>query len=73
MRVDKLSISLPPEDARWVASQAKALKTSVSSVISRAVADQRRAQARDELLSELGEDDISQADVAAVRREAFGK
>jgi hypothetical protein len=41
-------------------------------VIAVAVADQRRAEARAQLLELLGHDDITDADVAPARREAFG-
>jgi hypothetical protein len=73
LRADKLSISLAAEDVRWITQRAKRLGTSVSSVIASAVADQRRAEAQAELLELLGgTDDISDADLAAMRREAFG-
>ena len=73
VRADKLSVSLGAEDVHWVTRRARALGTSVSAVIASALADQRRAEARDELLSALGDSDITKADVAAARREAFGK
>jgi len=72
VRADKLSISLNVDDVAWLTRRAKRLGTSVSSVIAFAVADQRRAEARDALLAQLGDDDISEAQVAAARREAFG-
>lgn len=72
MRADKLSISLGAEDVQWITLRAKRLGTSVSAVIAAAVADQRRAEARAELMELLGSDDLSDADLAAARREAFG-
>ncbi len=72
VRADKLSISLGVDDVKWVTRRAKKLGTSVSAVIASALAEQRRAEARDALLSELGTSDISSADVEAARREAFG-
>jgi hypothetical protein len=72
-RADKLSVSLGIEDVRWVSRRAKRLGTSVSAVIASALAEQRRAEARDTLLSTLGDKDITEADVRAARREAFGK
>ena len=72
VRADKLSISLGVEDVRWVTLRAKKLRTSVSAVIASALAEQRRAEARDALLAELGSDDITAAHIDAVRREAFG-
>jgi hypothetical protein len=60
------------EDVQWVTRQAKRLGTSVSAVIASALADQRRAEARDALLATLGDQDISQADIRAARRETFG-
>jgi len=71
VRADKLSVSLAVEDVKWVTHRAKRLGTSVSAVIASALAEQRRAEARDALLSELGADDISAADLDAARREAF--
>lgn len=73
VRADKLSVSLGVEDVRWVTLRAKKLRTSVSAVIASALAEQRRAEARDALLLELGSDDITTADLDAVRREAFGR
>lgn len=72
VRADKLSISLGVDDVKWVTLRAKKLRTSVSAVIASALAEQRRAEARDALLSELGSDDITAADLDAARREAFG-
>lgn len=72
VRADKLSVSLGVEDVKWVTLRAKKLRTSVSAVIASALAEQRRAEARDALLRELGSDDITAADLDAVRREAFG-
>jgi hypothetical protein len=73
VRADKLSVSLGVDDVRWVTLRAKKLRTSVSAVIASALAEQRRAEARDALLLELGSDDIAAADVDAVRREAFAR
>ena len=72
VRADKLSVSLGVDDVQWVTRRAKRLGTSVSAVIAAALAEQRRAEARDALLSSLGDDDIAEADIAAARREAFG-
>jgi len=71
-RADKLSISLGVDDVKWATSRAKKLGTSVSSVIASAIAEQRRAEARDALLAELGAADITAADLEAARHEAFG-
>lgn len=73
VRADKLSVSLGVEDVLWVTRQAKRLGTSVSAVIASALADQRRAEARDTLLASLGDNDITEADIRAARREAFGR
>jgi hypothetical protein len=72
VRADKLSVSLGVEDVQWVTRRAKRLGTSVSAVIASALADQRRAEARDVLLASLGDADITDKDLAAARREAFG-
>lgn len=71
-RADKLSISLGVDDVKWATARAKKLGTSVSSVIASAIAEQRRAEARDALLAELGSEDISAAQLDAARHEAFG-
>ena len=62
VRADKLSVSLGVEDVQWVTRQAKRLGTSVSAVIASALADQRRAEARDVLLASLGDKDIAEAE-----------
>ena len=72
IRTDKLSVSLGTEDVVWVTRRAKRLGTSVSAVIATALADQRRAEAQDTLLSLLGDEEVSEASVAVARREAFG-
>ncbi len=72
VRTDKLSVSLGTEDVVWVTRRAKRLGTSVSAVIATALASLRRAEAQDTLLSLLGDDKVSEASVAAARREAFG-
>lgn len=72
-RADKLSISLPIEEVRWLTRRAKRLGTSVSAVISVALAAERRAEARKALLGLLGEGDVTDADLDAARREAFGE
>ena len=69
----KLSISLDSDDVQWVKRRAKYTGTSVSAVIGEAIAARRRAEARAELLEQLGTDDITDAELAAVRREAFGE
>lgn len=71
-RPDKLSISLGVDDVQWITRRAKRLGTSASAVIAGALAEQRRAEARGALLRALGEKDITDADLAAARREAFG-
>lgn len=53
-KVDKISISLSPDDAKWARARAKKLKTSVSGVVSEALRRERQADARRQLLAELG-------------------
>jgi|GEM_PF-6569523 len=50
----------------------KSLGTSASAVIAGALAKQHHTKARAALLRSLGENDITDADLAAARREAFG-
>ena len=53
-KVEKISISLSPEDARWARARAKKLKTSVSGVVGEALRRERQAEARRQLIEELG-------------------
>jgi hypothetical protein len=53
-KVDKISISLSPEDAKWARARAKKLKTSVSGVVGEALRRERQAEARRKLVEELG-------------------
>lgn len=70
--VEKISISLDRDDVAWAKKTAKKRKMSVSAVVAEALAQQRRAEARSRLLSELGDADISTDDVEAMRRELQG-
>jgi K+/H+ antiporter YhaU regulatory subunit KhtT len=69
MPVEKLSVSLVPEDAAWVRRKAEETASNVSAVLSEAVRQQRRLEALEALLAELGTSDITPADVAAVLAE----
>jgi hypothetical protein len=50
----KLSISLDTEQVGWLRAEAKRRRTSLSAVVSNAVAEERRARAREKLLARLG-------------------
>lgn len=69
---EKISISLDRDDVAWAKKTAKKRKLSVSAVVAEALAQQRQAETRAHLLSELGDADISAADVEAMRRELQG-
>lgn len=71
--VAKISVSLSPDDLAWAKSRAKRQAKSLSSVVTDALQQQRQAEARRALLHELGGDDISEAEVEAVRREMAGE
>jgi UDP-N-acetylglucosamine:LPS N-acetylglucosamine transferase len=68
-RVEKLSVSLGAEEAAWAREQAEAAGSSLSAVLTEAVRRQRKLQAMDLLLAELGTDDITEEDLTAVRAE----
>lgn len=71
--VEKLSVSMPIEDIAWVRAKALRSEMSVSAVLAEAVRRQRRAEALAALLDDLGVEDISEQDLAAVRAEWRGE
>jgi hypothetical protein len=54
MTAVKLSVSLETEQVRWLRAEAKRRRTSLSAVVSSAVAEERRARMREKLLVRLG-------------------
>lgn len=70
--VEKLSVSLGAEEAAWARQQAEASGRSLSAVLTDALRRQRKLDAMDRLLAELGTDDITEEDLAAVRAEWRG-
>jgi hypothetical protein len=68
----KVSVSISAEDLAWAKKRARTGTTSLSAVVSEALRRQRQAEARAKLLHELGTDDISSADVSAMRAELLG-
>ena len=68
-RVEKLSVSLGADEAAWARQQAESAGSSVSAVLTEAVRKQRQSLARRRLLAELGTDDITEEDLAAIRAE----
>jgi hypothetical protein len=70
-KVDKISISLSSEDAKWARAKAKKLKTSVSGVVGEALRRERQAEARRKLVDELG-GPLSEAELRAVLAEWSG-
>jgi hypothetical protein len=68
-RVEKLSVSLGAEEAAWARKQAEATGVSLSAVLTEALRRQRQSEARRRLLEELGTDDITEEDLAAIRAE----
>jgi UDP-N-acetylglucosamine:LPS N-acetylglucosamine transferase len=70
--VEKLSVSLGAEEVAWARKQAEASGRSLSSVLTDALRRQRKLEAMDRLLAELGTDDITEEDLAAVRAEWRG-
>jgi hypothetical protein len=71
-RMEKLSVSLDAREVIWARKQAKALGTSLSAVLTDALKRQRKLDAMDRLLSELGVDDITEEELLAVHAERVG-
>lgn len=71
--VEKLSVSLGAEEISWVRKKAEENASSVSAVLNEAVRQQQRLEAMDRLLEELGTDDITPEDIAAVLAEWRGE
>ena len=67
--VEKLSVSIAAEEAAWAREQAEAAGCSLSAVLTEALRKQRQSLAMRRLLDELGTDDITEEDLAAVRAE----
>jgi hypothetical protein len=67
--VEKVSVSLGAEEVEWARHKAEQSDMSFSAVVSEALRKQRQHEARLELLAELGDDDITPEDIAAVLAE----
>ena len=67
--VAKISVSLSSDDLAWAKQRARRERKSLSAVVSEALLRQRKADALDELLADLGTDDIAEADLDAIRTE----
>lgn len=65
----KISVSVASEDLAWAKKRAKRLRKSLSAVVSEALQRERQYEARERLLEELGTDDITEADLEAIRIE----
>ena len=66
---EKISVSVSRDDLAWARKRARALRTSLSAVVSEALLRQRQAEAGVRLLEDLGTDDITEADLDAIRSE----
>jgi hypothetical protein len=66
---EKISVSVSRDDLAWAREQARTKRMSLSAVVSEALLRQRQAEAGVRLLEELGTDDITEADLQAIRRE----
>ncbi len=65
----KISVSVDQDEFEWAKTEAEARDLSLSALVNEALRDKRQQQARLRLLKELGTDDISDADRAAMRAE----
>jgi hypothetical protein len=67
--VEKISVSVSRDDLAWARRRARAQRTSLSAVVSEALLRQRQAEAGVRLLEDLGTEDITEADLEAIRSE----
>jgi hypothetical protein len=67
--IEKVSVSLSTEDVVWAKKRAQRQLKSLSAVVSEALRRQRQAEAGALLLEELGTDDVTEADLDAMREE----
>lgn len=70
--MEKLSVSIDAREVIWARKQAKVLGTSLSAVLTDALKRQRKLDAMDRLLTELGVDDITEEELLAVHAERVG-
>jgi hypothetical protein len=66
---EKISVSVSRDDVAWARKRARAQRTSLSAVVSEALLRQRQAEAGVRLLDDLGTEDITEADLDAIRSE----
>ena len=66
---EKVSVTLAIEDVEWARQKAAADGKSFSAVVTEALRRQRQSEARRRLLAELGTDDITPAELAAIEAE----
>lgn len=66
---EKISVSVSSDDLAWARKRARARRTSLSAVVSEALLRQRQAEAGVRLLQDLGTEDITEADLDAIRSE----
>lgn len=66
---EKISVSVSRDDLAWARKRARAQRTSLSAVVSEALLRQRQAEAGVRLLEDLGTEDITEADLDAIRSE----
>lgn len=66
---EKVSVSLATEDLEWARQRAERDDKSLSAVLTEALHRQRQTEARRRLLAELGPDDLTEAELAAVEAE----
>jgi hypothetical protein len=70
MSAVKLSVSLETEHVRWLRAEAKRRRTSLSAVVSGAVAEERRARTREKLFARLGgRTKLGAREIAEIHRE----
>jgi hypothetical protein len=70
--VQKVSVSLDADDLAWARQEAKERSMSLSAVLSESLHRRRKAQALGNLLTRLGADKISSAELSSLRAELYG-
>lgn len=66
---EKVSVTLAIEDVEWAREKAAESGKSFSAVVTEALRRQRQSEARRRLLVELGTDDLTPAELAAIEAE----
>jgi hypothetical protein len=67
--ITRVSVWLNSEDLAWAKQRARRDNKTLSAVVSEALLKERRAEALDELIADLGGEDITEAERQALHKE----